>query len=175
MPVTSAGTTSAHRGGSRVDERDREIRPFDPWGSEGVYHAVGALAPQTSSGLLWAFQGADGTRAELAVLTADSVRAIAWQGNRVASGLDQKPGDCGRRKLGEALHKEHDRQPLKAFGARVRTLRRAKALSQEEMALSSGLERAYVGGVERGERNVSLLNIYKIADALGVTPKELFQ
>ena len=61
-----------------------------------------------------------------------------------------------------------------AFGQRVRELRAKKGLSQEALALACALDRSYIGGVERGERNVSLLNIRKIADALGVPAKELF-
>jgi ribosome-binding protein aMBF1 (putative translation factor) len=59
------------------------------------------------------------------------------------------------------------------FGRRVRELRATKGLSQERLAFACGLDRTYVGGVERGERNVSLLNIWKIADALGVKAREL--
>ena len=62
----------------------------------------------------------------------------------------------------------------KTFGDRVRNLRKQKGLSQESLALACDLDRTYVGGVERGERNISLLNIYKIAAALGVPAKELF-
>jgi transcriptional regulator with XRE-family HTH domain len=62
-----------------------------------------------------------------------------------------------------------------AFGRRVRELRAKKNLSQEGLAHACGLDRTYIGGVERGERNVSLLNIKKIADSLGVPVKELFQ
>ena len=62
----------------------------------------------------------------------------------------------------------------KQFGERVRELRKEKALSQEALALSCDLDRSYIGGVERGERNVSLVNIHKIAAALGVPAKELF-
>jgi len=62
----------------------------------------------------------------------------------------------------------------KRFGERLRTLRKAKEFSQEELALRCDLDRSYVGGVERGERNISLLNIQKIADALGISPKEFF-
>jgi len=61
-----------------------------------------------------------------------------------------------------------------AFGQRVRTLRHKKGLSQEALALACDLDRSYIGGVERGERNVSLVNIHKIAAALGVSVRELF-
>jgi transcriptional regulator with XRE-family HTH domain len=60
------------------------------------------------------------------------------------------------------------------FGNRVRELRKVKDLSQEALALTCNLDRTYIGGVERGERNISLLNIHKIALALGVPAKELF-
>jgi transcriptional regulator with XRE-family HTH domain len=60
------------------------------------------------------------------------------------------------------------------FGDRVRELRKKKGLSQEDLALACDLDRSYIGGVERGERNISLLNIQRIADALGVPTRELF-
>lgn len=61
------------------------------------------------------------------------------------------------------------------FGARLRTLRKLRGLSQEAFADIAVLDRSYVGGVERGERNVSLVNISKFARALGVSMEELFQ
>lgn len=60
------------------------------------------------------------------------------------------------------------------FGSRLRRLRQARGLSQETFALEVGLDRSYIGGIERGERNVSLENICLIAVALGVPPAELF-
>jgi len=63
---------------------------------------------------------------------------------------------------------------LLAFGQRIRELRKQKSLSQEALALSCDLDRTYIGGVERGERNLSLINIYKVARALNVSAKELF-
>lgn len=60
------------------------------------------------------------------------------------------------------------------FGATVRKLRNKKGLSQEAFADLCGLHRTYIGGVERGERNVSLENIEKIAKALGVSVAALF-
>lgn len=62
---------------------------------------------------------------------------------------------------------------LARFGRRVRQLRTAAGLSQEAFAWKSGLDRTYVGGVERGERNLSLRNIEVVATALGVTISEL--
>ncbi len=62
-----------------------------------------------------------------------------------------------------------------AFGARVRQLRTDKGWSQEQLAAEARLDRTYIGGIERGERNPSLLNIYRIARALGVSASELFR
>ncbi len=62
----------------------------------------------------------------------------------------------------------------KQFGERVRELRLAKGLSQEELAFKSGVHRTYLGGIERGERNPALRNIAAIAEALGVSLSELF-
>lgn len=61
------------------------------------------------------------------------------------------------------------------FGNRVRRLRKSRGWSQEDFAYRVGLDRSYVGGIERGERNVSLENICLIARTLGVDPAELFQ
>lgn len=62
----------------------------------------------------------------------------------------------------------------KQFGTRVRALRLAKGLSQEEFAFKVGVHRTYMGGIERGERNPALKNIAAIASALGVSISELF-
>ena len=61
------------------------------------------------------------------------------------------------------------------FGRRLRELRNEKGYSQEELAHRCGLDRTYIGGVERGERNIALINICRIAKALEVEPAELFQ
>ena len=61
----------------------------------------------------------------------------------------------------------------KAFGRKVREARITQGLSQEGLAELSELHRTYIGSVERGERNITLLNAEKIADALGVTLAEL--
>ena len=63
---------------------------------------------------------------------------------------------------------------LVCFGKKVKELRKQKGLSQEALALLCNLDRSYIGGVERGERNVSLINIYKIAKALNVPCDRFF-
>jgi transcriptional regulator with XRE-family HTH domain len=62
---------------------------------------------------------------------------------------------------------------LKRFGSRVRAIRTQRGLSQEGLAYRSGLDRSYMGGVERGERNLSVWNICRIANALDIPPGEL--
>lgn len=62
----------------------------------------------------------------------------------------------------------------KIFGARVRALRTEKGWSLEDFAFECGLHRTYIGAVERGERNVSLENIKKIADTFKIDIAELF-
>ena len=64
--------------------------------------------------------------------------------------------------------------PLKKFGERVRVLRELSDMSQEALAAEAGIHRTYVGGVERGERNICLKNIVRLAKALGVPARELF-
>ncbi len=60
------------------------------------------------------------------------------------------------------------------FGRRLKKLRGNQGYSQERLADIAGLHRTYIGGVERGERNVSLVNIWRIADALGTDPSAFF-
>lgn len=57
---------------------------------------------------------------------------------------------------------------LTEFGGRVSALRLLRGLSQQQLANKTGMHRTYIGSVERGERNISLLNIHKLAVALGV-------
>lgn len=62
---------------------------------------------------------------------------------------------------------------LERFGNRLREVRQEAGISQEKLAEVAGLHRTYVSSVERGERNISLLNIKKLADALNVAPADL--
>ena len=64
--------------------------------------------------------------------------------------------------------------PQKSFGKKLRELRKTKGWSQEYLALESGLDRSYVSEVERGLRNISVVNIHRLAEALSVSPKLFF-
>lgn len=61
------------------------------------------------------------------------------------------------------------------FGNRIKTLRKARGLSQEELAELCSLDRTYISGIERGLRNVALRNIESLAQALEVSISELFE
>ena len=68
-----------------------------------------------------------------------------------------------------------ERQQRAALGERIRQLRSDQGFSQEDFAHKVGLDRTYIGGVERGERNVSLDNIHRIAAALEIHPSDSFR
>ncbi|MEI6514125.1 MAG: helix-turn-helix transcriptional regulator [bacterium] len=72
------------------------------------------------------------------------------------------------------MHKNSN--TLIKFDKRVRQLRQDRGImSQMALSLKSGIDRTYIGGIERGERNVAIKNIEKLANALGVSIEELFQ
>jgi transcriptional regulator with XRE-family HTH domain len=65
--------------------------------------------------------------------------------------------------------------PRQQFGWRLRELRVARGYSQEELADRAALDRTYISGIERGRRNVSLLNIWRLAAALDTAPATLLE
>ena len=65
-------------------------------------------------------------------------------------------------------------QQCEEFGRRVRKFRFLRGLSQEALAEKTEIHRTYIGGIERGERNPTLLMIHRIAAALGIAPADLF-
>ncbi|GGH63765.1 hypothetical protein GCM10010975_29900 [Comamonas phosphati] len=64
---------------------------------------------------------------------------------------------------------------LVAFGATVRQLRKERGYSQEAFGDLCGIDRSYMGGIERGEHNLALINIMKIIQALDLQPSEFFK
>jgi transcriptional regulator with XRE-family HTH domain len=66
-----------------------------------------------------------------------------------------------------------EKELLKSFGEHVKNIRLTRKISQEELALKAELDRTYISGIERGLRNVSLINIFKISKALDSTASEL--
>lgn len=72
-------------------------------------------------------------------------------------------------------YSEQEQALLIKLGNAIRDHRKAKGWSQEELAFQSGLDRTYIGSVERGERNIAALNLLKIANVLGVRVGELLE
>lgn len=62
----------------------------------------------------------------------------------------------------------------KKFGGRVRQLRKSKRLTQEQLAAKADMEYKYLGAIERGEKNITINNIEKIANGFGIAPYQLF-
>jgi transcriptional regulator with XRE-family HTH domain len=60
------------------------------------------------------------------------------------------------------------------IGQRIKQLRDEKKMAQKDLAYSADLDRSYIASVENGQRNISIVNIEKIAEALNVTLKEFF-
>lgn len=69
----------------------------------------------------------------------------------------------------------HARNPrIIELGVQIRKARLELGWSQEKLAAEAGLDRSYMGGIERGEHNLALINLFKISDALGLSVSQLF-
>ena len=68
-----------------------------------------------------------------------------------------------------------DIQILREFGLRIQQERKKLGMSHEELAFRAGMHRTYIGMIERAERNITLSNIKKLADALQLNIKDLFE
>lgn len=68
-----------------------------------------------------------------------------------------------------------DASALEAVGAAIRSLRKGKGLSQEELSHRSSIDRSHMGRIERGERNLSLLNLIRISQGLACSPSEILR
>ncbi len=66
-------------------------------------------------------------------------------------------------------------QVLVDLGMAIRRARLGMGLSQEALAVDAGIDRSYMGGIERGEHNITAINLVKIAAALQLKPSELFK
>lgn len=71
------------------------------------------------------------------------------------------------------LNTSEGTDPRILFGKRLANVRKELGWSQEKLAIESGLARSYLSGVERGIRNIALLNICRLAETLDVSPKDL--
>ena len=71
---------------------------------------------------------------------------------------------------------DHQNHPeLASIGRAIRAARLAKGLSQEALADAAGVDRSYLGGIERGEHNLAVINLKKIAEALALRPSDLMR
>lgn len=75
----------------------------------------------------------------------------------------------------ETYYSDMDKKLLQKVGERIRYFRIKAGLSQEKLSFESNLDRTYIGSVERGERNVAIINLNKLAKALNVSISELME
>lgn len=73
------------------------------------------------------------------------------------------------------VHSDDDSHALAAIGAAIRLLRKERGLSQEELSHLSRLDRSHMGRIERGERNLSMLNLVRISRGLACSPSEILK
>lgn len=71
------------------------------------------------------------------------------------------------------MKSESDNRLLQEFGNQIKAIRLRKGISQEELASIAGVHRTYVGMIERGEKNITLITMNKFSEALGVPVAEL--
>ncbi len=74
----------------------------------------------------------------------------------------------------ENNHTDKEKKFLRKLGENLRKYRIEKELSQEKLAFKSDLDRTYISGIERGERNISVITLKKIAEALNVDVTKMF-
>ena len=100
-------------------------------------------------------------------------KAVGWR--EICNAIDTYSPwwDCPCQVFNARMAKRKD--ILVRFGERLRELRKEQGYSQENFAYACGLDRTYMGGIERGERNLALRNIEKIAETLGVSISELME
>jgi transcriptional regulator with XRE-family HTH domain len=89
--------------------------------------------------------------------------------------VEVKPSSLDHLRMARRSIHSGKQAALRAFGSAVRELRLQQKLSQEAFADLTGLDRSYMGGIERGEHNVALINIQRIAKALGVKVSALME
>lgn len=73
------------------------------------------------------------------------------------------------------INQKEEQQFLNSLGSKIKQLRVKKEWSQERLGFKANLDRTYIGGIERGERNLTVLNLKKIADALEVSVSDIFE
>lgn len=77
--------------------------------------------------------------------------------------------------LMETSYTKKEQEFLIKLGSKIRQIRTNFGLSQEKLSFECNLDRTYIGSVERGERNISVINLEKIATALNTNPSELLE
>ena len=73
------------------------------------------------------------------------------------------------------MKNKNNQSPTVKFGKRIKKLRNARSISQEKLAELASVHRTYIGMIERGEKNITMLSMLKLANALEITLSDLFE